>query len=468
MKSWLQLNGLWRLVSGSEKKPAGKPEVLNSKGTVLTPAVPPDEDKLERWEVKAERACGALKTAISHELRVLIRDCEDDPLLIWDTLKASFVQQRTAPRFNAYHTILSTQKDDSESLDSLINKVDEQIRVIKLLSPSSFTLDNLYDELAVMAIIRALPHSFDDVERTISVLDKFDKQSVIQSLRNMDQTRSNLSGTSSAFAASSAPSKLCSKASFNSQSNPSTPSTSNSHSSAPGRPKCDFCSRLGHTEAKCFLKEHLMRQHSLPSSSTASPASTSSQSPSDTPQSASAASASALSSSSFQHDSHTSWNADTGASAHMTCHLHWMRNLKPHRVQIRLADGSVVYSEGVGSVGFNPVVDGQEMAPLEFSNVLYVPALCSNLFSVLYLTLHRHFTVCIKKDTKHFIRDNRIAFQAKTGASNAAFLVGDTIPVEEFASLSSATTLPLDPASGIVASATTTWQASGSCIQATW
>ena len=90
MKAWLQLNGLWKLVSGSEKQPAGKPEVLDSKGIVITAAVPPDEEKLERWEVKAERACGALKTAISHELRVLIRDCEDDPLLIWDTLKALF------------------------------------------------------------------------------------------------------------------------------------------------------------------------------------------------------------------------------------------------------------------------------------------------------------------------------------------------------------------------------------------
>src|ERR1700677_4603218 len=320
--------------------------------------------------------------------------------------------------------------------------VDKQIRVIKLLSPTSFALDNLYDELAVMAIIRVLPHSFDDVVRTISglILDKFDKQSVIQSLRNMDQTRSNLSGTSSAFAASSAPSKSCPKASFNSHSAPST----SSNPSAPGHPKCDFCSCLGHHEAKCFLKEHLMRQHNLPSSSTASPAITSSQSPSDTPQSTSATSASALSSSSFQHDSHTSWNADTGASAHMTCNCHWMRNLKPHCVQIRLADGSVVYSEGVGSVRFIPVVNGQEMAPLEFTNVLYVPALCSNLFSVLYLTLHHHFTVSIEQDTMHFIRDNKIAFQAKTGPSTAAFLVGDTIPVEEFASLSSATTLPLD------------------------
>src|SRR6266702_3872180 len=145
-----------------------------------------------------------------------------------------------------------------------------------------------------------------------------------------------------------------------------------------------------------------------------------------------------------QSEAHTSWNADTGASAHMTFNRHWIRNLKPYRVQIRLADGSVVYSEGVGSVRFNPVVNGQEMRPLEFSNVLYVPALSTNLFSVLYLTLHHHFIVSIEKDTIHFIRDNRIAFQAKTGPSNAAYLLGDTIPVEEFASLSSATTLPLD------------------------
>ena len=82
IKSWLQLNGLWRLVSGSEKNPTGKPEVLDSKGVILSAAVPPDEDKLDRWESKVERAAGALKTAMSPELRVLIRDCEDCYLLL--------------------------------------------------------------------------------------------------------------------------------------------------------------------------------------------------------------------------------------------------------------------------------------------------------------------------------------------------------------------------------------------------
>ena len=130
------------------------------------------------------------------------------------------------------------------------------------------------------------------VVRTISVLDKFDKQSVIQSLRNMDQTRSNLSGTSAAFSASSAPPRSRSKAPYKPQSTPSTSSTSNSSSSAPGRPICEFCTTVGHVEAKCFLKQRLLRRLNPPSSPTASPASTSSQSPSDTPQSASAASAS--------------------------------------------------------------------------------------------------------------------------------------------------------------------------------
>ena len=75
---------------------------------------------------------------------------------------------------------------------------------------------------------------------------------------------------------------------------------------------------------------------------------------------------------------------------------------------------------------------------------MYVPSLSTNLFSVLYLTMHRHFTVSIILDTINFIRSGQTLFQAKVAHSNAAFLVGETVPVEEFASLSSTTTLPMD------------------------
>ena len=190
-----------------------------------------------------------------------------------------------------------------------------------------------------------------------------------------------------------------------------------------------------------------MRQVSLPSSTVAAPASTPSQ-VSQTipgaPQSASIASASALFSATSP-DSHTSsWNADTGASAHMTFNCHWMHNLVPHHIPIHLADGSVVYSEGIGSVQFAPVVNGQEIAPLEFTNVLYIPTLSSNLLSVLYLTMHRYFTIVIEMDTLHFIQDSKILFQAHVSPSNSAFLIGETLPVQQLASLSSSAPLPLD------------------------
>jgi hypothetical protein len=70
IKSWLQLNGLWHLVSGQEKKPAPKPKVRDSQGQVITPAIAVDEEKLERWEIKAERAAVVLKTAITHGVKV--------------------------------------------------------------------------------------------------------------------------------------------------------------------------------------------------------------------------------------------------------------------------------------------------------------------------------------------------------------------------------------------------------------
>ena len=172
--------------------------------------------------------------------------------------------------------------------------MDEQIRVIKSLSPSSFTLDNLYNKLAVMAIIRALPHSFDDVVHTISVLDKFDKQSVVQLLCNMDHTCANLSSTTSAFAVSSATPRHSHNASQPPASSSSPSSSQNSQNRASNCPKCNFCSCLGHIEAKCFLKEKLMHQIPSLSSSTAVPVSTAPQPTPGAPQSASIASVSAL------------------------------------------------------------------------------------------------------------------------------------------------------------------------------
>jgi hypothetical protein len=89
----------------------------------------------------------------------------------------------------------------------------------------------------------------------------------------------------------------------------------------------------------------------------------------------------------LQLDAHADWNADTGATSHMTPHRHWLRNYAPKHVAIKLADNNIVYSTGVGTVVFSPVINGKRVRPVEFTRVLHVPDLHNNLLSVLYLTV---------------------------------------------------------------------------------
>ena len=126
----------------------------------------------------------------------------------------------------------------------------------------------------------------------------------------------------------------------------------------------------------------------------------------------------------------------------MTPHKHWLRNYAPLRVAVRLANDDVVYSEGVGSVVFAP--EGKR--ELEFSRVLHVPELGSNLFSVLYLARHRGFTIHIYSDRMDFDREGHTLFCAKIDASNTAFLAGEVVSALESAQLSASSTLPMDEA----------------------
>jgi hypothetical protein len=115
-------------------------------------------------------------------------------------------------------------------------------------------------------------------------------------------------------------------------------------------------------------------------------------------------SASAPSTSSFPTPPNLDWLADTGATFYMTPHRHWVRNYSSLHIPIRLADSSIVYSSGVGTVVFNPVIGGMALQPVEFSRVLHVPLLKNNLFVPFYLTKQENFEIHItskKMDFRH-------------------------------------------------------------------
>jgi len=154
-----------------------------------------------------------------------------------------------------------------------------------------------------------------------------------------------------------------------------------------------------------------------------------------------AGNASALSTSSSPTPPNSNWLADTGATSHMTPHRHWVRNYSPLRMLIKLADNSIIYSSGVGTVVFNPVIGGKASQPVEFTRVLHVPLLQNNLLSCLYLAKYKGFNIHIDSQQMDFNCDDRTLFCAPIGSTNCAHLSGSTEPPSESANWVS--TLPL-------------------------
>jgi hypothetical protein len=129
------------------------------------------------------------------------------------------------------------------------------------------------------------------------------------------------------------------------------------------------------TIIQAFQTEENQRQHRATSESLISP----------TAKVVAAGNASLVSSSTSQNTHQNDWNADTGASSHMSPHREWFLNYRSHCVPIRLADHTLIYSAGIGDVEFRPTFKGQEKRPVIFTSVLHVPLLQNNLLAVLCL-----------------------------------------------------------------------------------
>lgn len=67
----------------------------------------------------------------------------------------------------------------------------------------------------------------------------------------------------------------------------------------------------------------------------------------------------------------------------MMPHHEWMHDMEPCKIPVQLANNDVVWVTGKGNVVFSPLVNGKPTESVEFTRVLYVPELESNLFSVL-------------------------------------------------------------------------------------
>jgi transposase InsO family protein len=406
MQAYLMSKELWMLVNGDEPCPPST-----------------DRDSCLIWRKRAQKAAGELYLSVEHDQKSHFHGILSDPIRIWTTLRDVHMSKKPGARFNAYDELFSIRKQPNESLQSLCARIDGSMQNIQDLRPQAFTLTDFDDELHSMALIRALPEEYKSLTQSLMLLDDLNKNTIREAFL-AEETNSRKRGeqyttpTSNVVLAASNNSKTVKE--------------------------CDFCGMKYHTSSECrklVAARLAARNPQNWRKQTANSANNEAET-SKVEESAGNASARTISSPPLQNDANFDWNTDSGATSHMTPHIHWIRNYKPYRVPIRLANNSIVYSAGIGSVVFNPSVRGQNRRAVEFSQVLHVPDLKQNLLSILYLTRHKQFIVHIDSREMRFICENTLLFTAQINENNAAFLDGTTEANPESVNFTS--TLPLD------------------------
>ena len=394
MQPWLMSRGYWRLVIGKEVKPSKEEESL-------------------KWEEKAMKAAGEIYLCVGSDQKQHLKECLDDPVAMWATLEKIHVSKKPGARFNAYDELFSIVKSEEESLQSLGDRVGAAMNQIKRLRPKNFTIEMLDKELEAMALIRSLPGEYSHLSANLLLQDNLDKDIVLGLFRaeelNQKKREQSLNKAASLMA-------------------------SRGPIRGVGRPggQCWNCGDKGHWANRCPKPRKGIQAKKAQAEADG-----------DVVENAGCASAFSFNQLRDNFSDIVQWNTDTGATSHMTPHKSWIRNYTPYRVPVRLADNRVVYSEGVGSVLFSPIIKGQVVRDVEFTRVLHVPALNNNLLSVLYLTKHRGFHVHINRDLMEFSLNNTVLFTASVNDRSVGYLNGHTVSTSG-ESVHVVSTLPLN------------------------
>ncbi|KAJ3560110.1 hypothetical protein NP233_g11047 [Leucocoprinus birnbaumii] len=234
-------------------------------------------------------------------------------------------------RFNAYDDLFGIRKAEDESLQSLINRVEDAMKQIKDLQPDGFTMDLLDEELASMTLIQAMPsEEYSSFTSSLLLKNKLDKAAVHQVFITEDIQRCRHTGDVLSFSSTLA-------------------ASSNASRGMKSAVSCTWCGRNGHEESKYWRKDkdRLKAQEdtqNAPSRSQkcrnhANVAQDASEDSSPSPSknaskvtefagnaSTSFPPTSPSSSTPLQLDADFYWIADTGATSHMTSHHHWFKD----------------------------------------------------------------------------------------------------------------------------------------------
>ena len=291
MQATLRGRGVWRLVSKKEKHHLLNPE------------------KQEEWDDKADRPCSILTLGVEQSQRVHFQTVKDNPIKIWKALKSAHVHKQPGTRFNVYNNFFSIRKEENKSLQALMACIDESMHKMQNLCPNNFDLQKLDEELTCMAMIHALPEDYANFMSSILLLGSLDK-SMLQDAFHAEEMNCRC------CAAPTMPIETDSVSFV-------APRTKPKECSCGNNPVCVFCEKLGHCihifRTIAYLNDQRKECQNKGQNNMNKTKETMTNDTATTEKSTEfAGRASQNQFTPLMNNADQDWNADTGASAHMT------------------------------------------------------------------------------------------------------------------------------------------------------
>jgi hypothetical protein len=267
---------------------------------------------------------------------------------------------------------LAVKQESSEAVASFIACSCEALRFLQSTRPpptplptpvpgaaATYSLEDADRELLISVLLHGTRYS--SLTTSLLAQSELTVQQVEDSLKNEEAHRLGASAASAAAAALAA-------------------SSSVAFSPAPGSSThpCAFCGKNGHPVERCFkFEEYSKKAKEEVKQATSSSKNwcsnrkgkaNAAQDTSTTPTESAGAASVRLSSSPSSLPN--AWNADTGATSHMTPRREWFKSYTPCSVPIHVTNGQVVFAAGRGTVEFAPVQDSRKFVAGECGNSL--------------------------------------------------------------------------------------------------
>jgi transposase InsO family protein len=390
-----------------------------------------DSSNAKHSEVEMDKCAGILWNMLSQDCQQLVQQHEDNPKHMWDALETIFAPRKAGARFNAYRTLTSIKLKEGESLLSLTGRVSAAMRSLKDSRSTGFDIDMADAELQAVVLLMALPDQagFDALkapfEQSHGTLDPDDIERAYAHYQSFKS--SGQEGDSSGI-------NPLSGAAMATASTVPTPSVA---LPAASPVTCPGCLQSGHTLFNCFKFLDLIKGNGNKSKGKAKGKDA------DEKSKEVAYNASLLTQSAFSVANFFQWNGDSGATSHMTNCKNRLKNPRPYRVAIEVANGVIVYSELIGEIELEPLLNGRSGRHIILTNALFVPLLSHNLISITYLSKHHNYVVSFKGNIVSFTRNNELLFEADINERNQAYVREVGFPSSGSALFTSGT-LPMD------------------------